>query len=75
MSERQSLADSAVTTLAAVAAMDNDGTLGHDQRYQVRTLKRLAGQAIDEALRHAQELACLAESIKRDAKKTTEGQG
>jgi hypothetical protein len=67
MSEPRSLADSAVATLAAVRAMDAQTTNEHDERHQIRTLKRLAEQTLSEAFRAASELAWLAEDVRKTA--------
>jgi hypothetical protein len=65
MSEPRSLADSAVAALAAVHAMDQEVTNEHDERHQIRTLKRLAEQTLADAFRRASELAYLAEDVRK----------
>jgi hypothetical protein len=65
MSEPRSLADSAVAALAAVRAMDQEVTNEHDERHQIRTLKRLAEQTLADAFRRASELAYLAEDVRK----------
>jgi len=62
-----SLADQAVSALAAVQRMDAAITNEHEERHHIRTLKRLAEQSLDAAFRNAQELAYLAEQIHSDA--------
>jgi hypothetical protein len=62
-----SLADSAVSVLAAVAQVDMGVEMEHDERHHVRTLKRLAEKALEEGMRAAQELAHLAGSMRHDA--------
>ena len=72
MAERFSLADQAVSALAAVQKMDEPITNEHEERHRVRTLKRLAEQTLDAAFRQAQELAYLAQQIHHDAQEARE---
>lgn len=72
MSDHKSLADAAVDALAAVSRMDADVTNEDEARHQVRTLKRLAEQALTEAFRHARELAWLAEDVRKTAREAKE---
>jgi hypothetical protein len=65
MADQKSLADSAVDVLAAVSRMDFGLTNEHEERHQVRTLKRLAESALAEAFRHARDLAWLAEDVRK----------
>lgn len=60
-----SLADDAVSALAAVRRMDDGVELEHDERHQVRSLKRYAEQTLAEAFHRAQELAFLASDIRK----------
>jgi hypothetical protein len=73
MSQAKSLSDSAVEALASVSRMDWGVTNEDDHRHQVRTLKRLAEQAMADAFRHAIELAWLAEDICRSEKEKSNG--
>lgn len=71
---QQSLADLAVETLAAVAAIDEGVTIDHPERHVVRDLKREAEALISNALRSARALAYAAEGLrelrrKQDAEK------
>jgi hypothetical protein len=59
------LADRTVATLATVAAMDASVTNETPNRHQIRTLKRIAQQTIEEAMNRAQELAYLAKDLER----------
>jgi hypothetical protein len=72
VAERFSLADQAVSVLAAVQRMDAAITNEHEERHHVRWLKRLAEQTLDTAFRQAQELAFLADQIHRDAQDARE---
>ena len=67
MSERFSLADQMVSALAAVQRMDADVTNEHGERHYIRSLKRLAEQALESASRYAQDMAFLAQQIHDDA--------
>jgi len=58
-----SLADDAVSALAAVRAMDAAMDVDHPERHSVRTLKRMAEQMLADAFRQAQELAYLATDL------------
>jgi hypothetical protein len=58
-----SLADDAVSVLAAVRAMDEKMDLDHPERHSVRTLKRMAEQVLADAFRQAQGLAYLATDL------------
>jgi hypothetical protein len=73
MSQHASLADRAVEVLAAVARMDEGVTNEHDERHHIRTLKRLAEEALTDAFRNARQLAYLAEDMRRAAQKQREG--
>jgi hypothetical protein len=75
MTDRSSLADRAIDALAAVSRMDAEVTNEHDERHHVRTLKRLAEEALSEAFRHARQLAYLAEDVRRTAREQKEGGG
>lgn len=66
MNNVRSLADMAVETLAAVKAMDDGLTNEHPGRHQIRSLKRLAEKAIDDALRAATEMAYLAKDVRKE---------
>jgi hypothetical protein len=66
MSHSESLADQAVTTLAAVAAMDNKVTNDHPERHAIRNLKRTAQDILSSALRQARDLAYQAEQLHED---------
>lgn len=74
MAERFSLADQAVSALAAVQRMDYAITNEHEERHEVRTLKRLAEQALDAAFRHVQDLAFLAEQVHTRAQEARDAQ-
>lgn len=63
MVKNMSLADKAVDVLAMVKAMDADMTNDRPERHQVRNLKRLAEDAIDEGLRRAAEFAWMAKDL------------
>ena len=67
-----SLADQAVSTLAAVARMDSNVTNEHPERHQVRKLKQLAEQTLADAMRRAMELAWFAEDIQTENRKSKE---
>lgn len=74
MAERFSLADLAVSALAAVQRMDAAITNEHEERHHIRTLKRLAEASLDAAFRHAQELAFLAEQVHTAAQEARDAQ-
>jgi hypothetical protein len=59
----ESLADKAVQALALLQAMDADITLKHPERHAVRSLKRIAAQALDAALRQVVDLAYQAKDL------------
>lgn len=63
MAETRSLADEAVSALAAVAGMDASMDLNHPERHSVRSLKRLAEARLFAAFREAQELAFMATDL------------
>lgn len=68
-----SLADQAIAALAAVACMDDGLEIEHEERHQVRTLKRLAQKRLEEAFGAAQELAWLAEDVRKTAREAARG--
>jgi hypothetical protein len=72
MNNTPSLADRAISALAAVARMDADVTNEHDERHHIRSLKRIAEQGLIEAFRNASELAYTAEDMHRSGEKTRE---
>lgn len=61
---QQSLADLAVETLAAVAAIGEGVTINHPERHIVRDLKREAEALISNALRSARALTYAAEGLR-----------
>ena len=63
MSDYKSLADQAVSALAAVSAMDADMDMSHPERHSIRTLKRLAEARLAHAFREAHELAFMATDL------------
>jgi hypothetical protein len=63
MSDYKSLADQAVSALAAVSAMDADMDMSHPERHSIRTLKRLAEARLSQAFREAHEFAFMATDI------------
>lgn len=66
MNQRQSLADQAVTALAAIAAMDEDLSNEHAERHIIRGMKRAAEAALENGLRVAQDLAWVARDVKKE---------
>jgi hypothetical protein len=65
--ERKSLADEAVEALASINRMDFNITNEHEERHYVRSLKRLAEQALTDACRQVREMAWLAEDMRKTA--------
>lgn len=65
MSNQPSLAEFAVETLATVLKMDDDVTNDHPERHQIRAMKRIANQAIEQGLRTAWDLAAQARDLQR----------
>ena len=59
----ESLADQAVATLAAVAAMDAGMDMSHPERHSIRTLRRMAEERLSQAFREAQEIAYMATDL------------
>lgn len=69
MSERQSLADQAVQTLAAVSRIGEGMSNESPERHTIRSMKRIAEQAIESGLRIAMDLSYQAENLVKDLKK------
>lgn len=69
MSQQQSIADRAVSTLAAVSRMGEDLTSEAVERHIVRNMKRIAEQAIEDGFRVAMELSYQAEQLSKDLRK------
>lgn len=63
MSDHKSLADEAVSALAAVGNMDTSMDMTHPERHSVRTLKRLAEERLFQAFRDVQALAYMATDL------------
>lgn len=65
MAENMSLADQAVQALAMVKAMDDGITMEHPERHAVRSMQRVAEQAIAAGLRTAIDLAWQAKDLRK----------
>lgn len=71
---QESLADRAVTTLAAVRVMCDKVEIEHPERQAIRGLKQIAENLLDEAFRQAGNLAHIAESLSDDMRKAEAAQ-
>ncbi len=69
MAENMSLADQAVQALAMVKAMDEGVENEHPERYAVRSMKRVAEQALAAAFRNAIDVAWLAKDLQETTRK------
>lgn len=69
MAESKSLADHAVEVLALVKAMDANITNSDPHRALIRNMKRVAEEAIAQALQRAGDLAWLAQEAEREISK------
>lgn len=69
MAESKSLADLAVEVLALVKAMDANITNSDPHRALIRNMKRVAEDAIAQALQRAGDLAWLAQEAEREISK------
>ena len=69
MAENMSLADQAVQALAMVQAMDEGVDNEHPERHVVRSMKRVAQQALAAAFRNAIDVAWMAKDLQETARK------
>lgn len=69
MAENMSLADQAVQALAMVQAMDESVDNEHPERHMVRSMKRVAQQALAAAFRNAIDVAWMAKDLQETARK------
>lgn len=65
MAENMSLADQAVQALAMVKAMDEGLDMEHPERHAIRSMKCVAQQVIESALRSAIDLAWQAKDLRK----------
>lgn len=65
MAGNLSLAEQAVQTLEAVRQMEHGIELNNPERHIVRSMKRVAEQAIEAGLRIAQDLAWQAQNVRQ----------
>jgi hypothetical protein len=66
MSREPSLADAAVTTLAAIRSLDSIADNEHPLRYSVHSMKNLAEKILSDALYNAMELTYKAKTVVSD---------
>lgn len=64
-----SIADRFIESMAALNALDRLTDIDRPMRHQVRMIKAQARHMLDSAIRHAWELAIVAEGMARDAEK------
>ena len=69
MAENMSLADQAVQALAMVKAIDEGVDNDHPERHVVRSMKRVAEQALSAAFRNAIDVAWMAKDLQDTARK------
>ena len=69
MAENMSLADQAVQALAMVKAIDETVDNAHPERHVVRSMKRVAEQALAAAFRNAIDMAWQAKDLQETARK------
>ena len=69
MAENMSLADQAVQALAMVKAIDEGVDNDHPERHVVRSMKRVAEQALSAAFRNAIDVAWMAKDLQETARK------
>ena len=68
MAQNMSLADQVIEALAAVSQMDHGMDNDQPERHEVRNLKRIAEQAIADAMRTAVELSWQAKAVRKLAR-------
>ena len=69
MAENMSLADQAVQAIAMVKDMDKGVDNEHPERHVVRSMKRVAEQALAAAFRNAIDVAWMAKDLQETARK------
>ncbi len=69
MAENMSLADQAIQAISMVKAIDDSVDNEHPERHVVRSMKRVAEQALSAAFRNAIDVALMAKDLQETARK------